>query len=161
MVLEYLQVQSKACASLCFSASLPWIGYLSLWMHQGLSPPWFITSHGISPTHNMKSRLVIKFPPSRARKGVKCPGYARGGGCLSFDLTDTLQTSFWLELIFVQLRDSKTTAHSSELNHLRFFYKTKLSSSSSSSRTGETGNREKTAIQTCLILSRRSICYPF
>ena len=23
--------------------------------------------------------LVIKFPPSRARKGVKCPGYARGG----------------------------------------------------------------------------------
>ena len=33
----------------------------------------------------------IKFPPSRAGKDVKCPGYARGGGgCLSFDLTDTL-----------------------------------------------------------------------
>ena len=32
----------------------------------------------------------IKFPPSRAGKDVKCPGYARGGGgCLSFDLTDT------------------------------------------------------------------------
>ena len=34
--------------------------------------------------------VVIKFPPSRAGKDVKCPGYARGGGCLSFDLTDTL-----------------------------------------------------------------------
>ena len=32
---------------------------------------------------------LIKFPPSRAGKDVKCPGYARGG-CWSFDLTDTL-----------------------------------------------------------------------
>ena len=31
---------------------------------------------------------LIKFPPSRAGKDVKCPGYARGG-CRSFDLTDT------------------------------------------------------------------------
>ena len=35
---------------------------------------------------------LIKFPPSRAGKDVKCLGYARGGGgeCLSFDLTGTL-----------------------------------------------------------------------
>ena len=32
---------------------------------------------------------LIKFPPSRAGKDVKCPGYARGG-CWRFDLTDTL-----------------------------------------------------------------------
>ena len=25
-------------------------------------------------------RLIIKFPPPRDGKGVKCPGYARGGG---------------------------------------------------------------------------------
>ena len=24
--------------------------------------------------------LIIKFPPPRDGKGVKCPGYARGGG---------------------------------------------------------------------------------
>ena len=35
---------------------------------------------------------LIKFPPSRSGKDVKCPGYARGG-CLSFDLTDTLSDS--------------------------------------------------------------------
>ena len=106
-----VHIQSKACASLCFSASPPRIGYLSLWMHQGLSPPWFITPRGISATRNMKSRLAIKFPtpwvviecpapgktkfikfpPSRTRKDVKCPGCVRrgGGGCFSFDLTDT------------------------------------------------------------------------
>ena len=104
MVLEYLQIQNKACASLCFSARPPRIGYLSLWMHEGLSSPWFITPRGISATRNMKSRLAIKFPtpmssdqmpapgktkliklpPSRAGKDVKCPG-----GCLSFDLTGT------------------------------------------------------------------------
>ena len=60
MVLDYLQ--SKVCASLCFSASPPRIGYLSLWMHQGLSPPWFIAPRGITATHNMTSRLAIKFP---------------------------------------------------------------------------------------------------
>ena len=32
--------------------------------------------------------LIIKFPPPRDGKSVKCPGYARGGGaCWSFDLT--------------------------------------------------------------------------
>ena len=36
--------------------------------------------------------LIIKFPPPRDSKGVKCPGYARGGVCWSFDLTDTLHT---------------------------------------------------------------------
>ena len=36
--------------------------------------------------------LIIKFPPPRDGKDVKCPGYARGGGaCWSFDLTDTLE----------------------------------------------------------------------
>ena len=36
--------------------------------------------------------LIINFPPPGDSKGVKCPGYARGGGaaCWSFDLTDTL-----------------------------------------------------------------------
>ena len=62
LVLEYLQMQSKACASLCSSASPPQIGYLSLWMHQGLSPPWYITPRGIRATLNIKSRLAIKFP---------------------------------------------------------------------------------------------------
>ena len=99
MVFEYLQIQSKACASLCFSASLRRIGYLSLWMHQGLSPPWFITRRGISATRNMKSRLTIKFhhplwvvikcpapgktkfikfPPSRGRKRRQMPGVCPG-----------------------------------------------------------------------------------
>ena len=34
-----------------------------------------------------------KFPPYQAAKDVKCPGYAQEGGeggCLSFDLTGTL-----------------------------------------------------------------------
>ena len=36
---------------------------------------------------------LIKFPPSRLGKDVKCPGYAReGGGFWSFDLTGTLRT---------------------------------------------------------------------
>ena len=112
MVLEYLQIQSKAFASLYFSASPPRIGYLSLWMHQGLPPPWFIPPRGISFTwHEIEASdqiphplwvgikcpapgktSFIKFPPSRAAKDVKCPGYTRGG-CLSFDLTDTLHQS--------------------------------------------------------------------
>ena len=29
---------------------------------------------------------LIKFPPSRAGKDVKCPGYARGGGGVMFKL---------------------------------------------------------------------------
>ena len=35
---------------------------------------------------------LIKFPPYRAGKDVKCPWYARGGGggSLSFDLAGTL-----------------------------------------------------------------------
>ena len=106
MVLEYLQTQNKACANLCFSASPPWIGYLSLWMHEGLSSPRFITPRGINATRNMRSRLaikfpppmsseqmptprktkLIKFPPSRAGKDVKCPGYARGWGGGMFKL---------------------------------------------------------------------------
>ena len=31
--------------------------------------------------------LIIKFPPPRDGKSVKCPGYAGGGACWSFDLT--------------------------------------------------------------------------
>ena len=99
MVLEYLQIQNKACASLCFSASPPRIGYLSLWMHEGLSSLRFIAPRGINATRNMRSRLaikfpppmssdqmpapgktkLIKFPPSWAGKDVKCPGCAGGG----------------------------------------------------------------------------------
>ena len=58
MVLEYLKIQSKAWASILFLASPPRIRYLSLWMHQDLSPLW----SGISATPNMKSRPAIKFP---------------------------------------------------------------------------------------------------
>ena len=38
--------------------------------------------------------LIIKFPPPRNGKGVKFSGYAwgGGGGCWSFDLTDTLDS---------------------------------------------------------------------
>ena len=79
--------EQSLCKPLLFSKSTQ-IRYLLLWMHQGLSPPWFIMSRGISATLNMKSRLTIKFPkcptpgktkfikfpPSRAGKDVKCPG---------------------------------------------------------------------------------------
>ena len=44
--------------------------------------------------------LIIKFPCPRDGKSVKCPGFARGGACWSFDLTDTLrrkQTEFHLK----------------------------------------------------------------
>ena len=33
---------------------------------------------------------MFKFPPPRARCTVQCPGYARRGGCLSFELIDAL-----------------------------------------------------------------------
>ena len=86
--------EQSLCKPLLFSRSAR-IGYLPLWMHQGLSPPWFITSRGIIATLNMKSRLAIKFPtpikcpapgktkfikfpPFRAGGDVKCPGYAGG-----------------------------------------------------------------------------------
>ena len=40
--------------------------------------------------------LIIKFPPPRDVKGVKCPGYARGGGMLKlrFDRYITQLESF-------------------------------------------------------------------
>ena len=72
MVLEYLQIQNKARVSLCFSASPPRIGYLSFWMHEGLSSAWLITPRGISATRNMKSRLAIKFPHPQWVV-IKCP----------------------------------------------------------------------------------------
>ena len=31
-------------------------------------------------TYVQQKTLIIKFPPPRDGKGVKCPGYARGGG---------------------------------------------------------------------------------
>ena len=45
----------------------------------------------------------IKFPPSRAREDVKCPGYARGGGMfnLRFDWYITFEYA-------VRLKDGKT-----------------------------------------------------
>ena len=47
--------------------------------------------------------LIIKFPPPRDGKGVKCPGYARGGGMLKlrFDryiMSQWNETSFSLHL---------------------------------------------------------------
>ena len=60
MVLEYLQIESKACASLCFSASLPQIGYLSLWIKACLRHD--LSRHVESARRNMKSKLAIKFP---------------------------------------------------------------------------------------------------
>ena len=58
----------------------------------------------ISSKHSMKSKYpqtfvrdrkdtikcLVKFPSPREGKGIKCPGYARGWGCWSFDLTGTL-----------------------------------------------------------------------
>ena len=36
------------------------------------------------------SNATFKFPPPRARCTGKCPGYARGGGCWSFELIGAL-----------------------------------------------------------------------
>ena len=87
MVLEYKQ--SKACASFCFSASLPQIGYLLLWMHQGLSPRWFITSRGIRATHNMKSRLAIKFPTPMSSDQCPRKDANQGNKMITFRLFKT------------------------------------------------------------------------
>ena len=102
-VFEYLQIQSKAFASLCFSASPPRIGYLSLWMHQGLSPPWFITPRGISATKREIEAsdqiphpiwVVIKCPAPEVHqisslpgsKRRQMPGVCPGGGGGTFKL---------------------------------------------------------------------------
>ena len=100
MALEYLQIQRKACTSLCFSASPPRIGIfrfdcIKACLRHDLS------RHVESARRNMKIEAsdqiphplwvvikcpapgktkFIKFSPSRAAKNVKCPGYARGGG---------------------------------------------------------------------------------
>ena len=114
MALEYLQIQSKACTSLCFSASPPRIGIfrfdcIKACLRHDLS------RHVESARRNMKIEAsdqiphplwvvikcpapgktkFIKFSPSRAAKNVKCPGYARGGGgCLIVNLTGTQQYS--------------------------------------------------------------------
>ena len=55
--------EKSLCKPLLFSQSAT-NRYLLLWMHEGLSSPWFITPCGISATRNMKSRLAIKFPPN-------------------------------------------------------------------------------------------------
>ena len=84
VVLEYFQIQSKACASLCFSTSPPRIGYLSLWMQQGLSHEIEASDHILHPLlvvikcPSPGKTKFIKLPPSRAANDVKCPGYARG-----------------------------------------------------------------------------------
>ena len=41
---------------------------------------------------------MIKFPPPRAGKGVKCPGYAQGGGMLKhqFDWYITYNNTWWM-----------------------------------------------------------------
>ena len=78
-----------------------WIGYLSLWIHQGLSQPSFIKPDGISATHNMKLRLddqiphplsvVINCPAPRKTKFIKFPPSGTGKditaqwGCSSVD----------------------------------------------------------------------------
>ena len=100
MVLEYLQIQNKACASLCFSGSPPRIGYLSLWIHEAclrhdLSPhvesarlvTWIRDWQSNSPPPMSSDQMLapgktklIKFPPFRAGKDIKYPGYAGGGG---------------------------------------------------------------------------------
>ena len=50
----------------------------------------FTWNQGWSSNSPPPGRLMVKFPPPRDGKGVKCTGYARGGGCWSFDLTDAL-----------------------------------------------------------------------
>ena len=98
---RHLQIQNKACVGLWFSTNLPRISIFFFWIHQSLSPPWFINSRGISATCNMTSRLVIKFPnpyewwsnalPPGQEKASNARGSPEGGGgCWRFDLTGTL-----------------------------------------------------------------------
>ena len=88
---------------LWFSTTSPRMRNLFLWIHLCLSPksaPWFVNPSGNQPDlqHEIQANgqiphplwVVIKCPPSQARKGVKCPGYAWWGWCWSFDLTGTL-----------------------------------------------------------------------
>ena len=82
-----LSLLSKIVCSLWFDVSV--VSAMIYDIHQ---PTW----NQCEPYHDIEASdqishplwLVIKFPPSRARKGVKCPGYARGGG-RGVDLTDT------------------------------------------------------------------------
>ena len=39
--------------------------------------------------------LMIKFPPPRDGKGVKCPGYARGGGMLKLRFDRYIRSLFF------------------------------------------------------------------
>ena len=52
----------RTCVCLWFSTNPLWICNLLLWIHQSLSPPWFINPCWISRTLNMNFRLAIKFP---------------------------------------------------------------------------------------------------
>ena len=100
MVLEYLQLQSKACASLCFSASAPRIGYLLLCikacrrndLSRHLESAWLVTWNRGQRSNSAPPMSSDQMPHPRktkflGRKDVKCPWYALGGGMfkLRFD----------------------------------------------------------------------------
>ena len=61
---------------------------------ESLSLPWnqHDSYHEIKASDQIPHPLwlVIKCPPFRAGRGVKCPGYARGKRCSRFNLTGTL-----------------------------------------------------------------------
>ena len=100
MVLEYLQIQNKACASLPFQPVRHESGIfrfecMKACLRHDLSPlvesarlvTWNRDYRLNSPPPMRSDQMpahgktkLINFPPSRAGKDVKCPGYARGGG---------------------------------------------------------------------------------
>ena len=101
--------EQSLCKPLLFSRSAR-IGYLPLWMHQGLSPPWLITSRGFIATLNMKSRLAIKFPPP-LMSGDQMPGVCRGGMFkLRFDwyITSAIGKGLHTSRVKILCRPTKT-----------------------------------------------------
>ena len=62
---------------------------------------------------------LIKFPPSRAVKDVKCPGYARGG-CLSFDLTGTLRNEIAKRKKTINKQNNIKVKETTRVKNLRF-----------------------------------------
>ena len=117
MVLEYLQIQKKLVQAFAFQPVRHESGifrfecmkaclYRPSWNQRdsALNMKWRLAikfqppmSSDQMPTPG-KTKL-IKFPPSRTEKDVKCPGCARGGG-LSSDLTGSLRRNFQISALF-------------------------------------------------------------
>ena len=82
-------------------------------------------SREISAACNMKSRLAIKFPPFRAGKDVKYPGFARGGMLkLRFDWYITGPDLFYTALQLWQIpSDGSNLRRGIELEHIPQIFK--------------------------------------